>query len=225
MASSATRPTFAFFTLSTPSPPLQRLPIKPHPTFLKPLHRPKTLTTTAPIKSIDVSKEDKQEQPISSEEEEPEKKFDNRRLEEKFAVVNTGIYECRSCGYKYDEATGDPSYPIPPGLPFDGLPDDWRCPTCGASQSFFESKSMEIAGFAQNQQFGLGGPGGLIPVAVPISAACRTMSSTEAFSVLTCPMWVHPALQTSRDHLQKSYEHPQCFFWTSHLHSKILSKV
>lgn len=72
-------------------------------------------------------------------------------------MLNTGIYECRSCGYKYDEAVGDPSYPIPPGLSFEKLPEDWRCPTCGASQSFFESKSVEIAGFAQNQQFGLGG--------------------------------------------------------------------
>ncbi|KAL0462703.1 UNVERIFIED_CONTAM: Rubredoxin-2 [Sesamum latifolium] len=115
------------------------------------------------IKSIDVSKEDKQEQPVAPQAEEPEpepeleNKLDKRRLEEKFAVVNTGVYECRSCGYKYDQAAGDPSYPIPPGLPFVKLPDDWRCPTCGASQNFFESKSMEIAGFAQNQQFGLGG--------------------------------------------------------------------
>ncbi|KAK6127573.1 hypothetical protein DH2020_038691 [Rehmannia glutinosa] len=153
------RPSFTFFTLSAPSPPPpppQRLPTKTHLTFLKPLQTPKTLTAITPIKSIDVSNE---EQPISSEEEaeEPENKIDKRRLEEKFAVVNTGIYECRSCGYKYDEASGDPSYPIPPGLPFEKLPEDWRCPTCGASQSFFQSKSMEIAGFAQNQQFGLGG--------------------------------------------------------------------
>ncbi|CAF2268822.1 hypothetical protein HID58_014512 [Brassica napus] len=80
-----------------------------------------------------------------------------RREEEKFAVLNTGIYECRSCGYKYDESAGDPSYPIPPGFQFDKLPEDWRCPTCGAAQSFFESKMVEIAGFAQNQQYGLGG--------------------------------------------------------------------
>ncbi|KAI4301888.1 hypothetical protein L6164_035125 [Bauhinia variegata] len=118
------------------------------------------------VKSIDVSKEDKptSEQPDSasstssspSEDQESET-MDKRRLEEKFAVLNTGIYECRSCGYKYDEAVGDPSYPIPPGFQFEKLPDDWRCPTCGAAKSFFESKSVEIAGFAQNQQFGLGG--------------------------------------------------------------------
>ncbi|PIN08317.1 hypothetical protein CDL12_19110 [Handroanthus impetiginosus] len=156
MATSIARPALTFFTLPTPSS--QKPFLNSHPAFLKPLHRPRTFTS---IKSIDVSKEDqsvsKEEQPVSSEKEEPEKKFDKRRLEEKFAVVNTGIYECRSCGYKYDEATGDPSYPIPPGLPFERLPEDWRCPTCGASQSFFENKSMEIAGFAQNQQFGFGG--------------------------------------------------------------------
>ena len=72
-------------------------------------------------------------------------------------VLNTGIYKFRSCGHKYDEAVGDPSYPIPPGLQFDKLPEDWRCPTCGAARSFFQSKSVEIAGFAENQKFGLGG--------------------------------------------------------------------
>ncbi|THU67009.1 hypothetical protein C4D60_Mb05t20160 [Musa balbisiana] len=117
------------------------------------------------VSSVDVSKEDK---PLSSQPDdtssspepsppEDEKKLDPRRLEERFAVLNTGIYECRSCGYRYNEAAGDPSYPIPPGFQFEKLPDDWRCPTCGAAKSFFESKSVEIAGFAQNQQFGLGG--------------------------------------------------------------------
>lgn len=155
-SSTTTRPSFTLFTISAPSPPppQPRLLLKPHPTFLAPLHRAKALS---PIKSIDVSKEDKQDQPAPSEDDAPESQFDARRLEEKFAVVNTGIYECRSCGYKYDESAGDPSYPIPPGLPFNKLPDDWRCPTCGASQSFFESKGVEVAGFAQNQQFGLGG--------------------------------------------------------------------
>ncbi|XP_057809335.1 uncharacterized protein LOC131023770 [Salvia miltiorrhiza] len=161
MCSSTTRPSFTLFTISAPCPPPPPPPLllfKPPTAFPTLLHRAKTLTS---IKSIDVSKEDKQDQdqdlPAPPEDEEPETNLGARRLEEKFAVVNTGIYECRSCGYKYNEAAGDPSYPVPPGLPFDKLPDDWRCPTCGASQSFFESKRMEIAGFEQNQQFGLGG--------------------------------------------------------------------
>ena len=147
-SSSNTRPSSS--TLFTPPPPPpppsppRLLFITPPTAFPKLLHRARIITS---IKSIDVSKE---------EDKEPETNLDARRFEEKFAVVNTGIYECRSCGYKYNETAGDPSYPIPPGLPFEKLPEDWRCPTCGASQSFFESKRMEIAGFEQNQQFGLG---------------------------------------------------------------------
>lgn len=118
--------------------------------------------------SVDVTKDDKPLEPLppaaaetestqQQEDEDGGPKLDPRRFEEKFAVLNTGVHECQSCGYRYDQAAGDPSYPVPPGLPFAQLPDDWRCPTCGAAQSFFESKSVEIAGFAQNQQFGLGG--------------------------------------------------------------------
>ncbi|XP_021817394.1 uncharacterized protein LOC110759617 [Prunus avium] len=179
MACATTRPTFSFHLSTSFS---QHSHPKPKTQFTNPtllpkipsislslthkLHKPNNLTTN----SIDVSKEDKptSDEPASppptsyiepepEQEEAAETTFDKRRLEEKFAVLNTGIYECRSCGYKYDEAVGDPSYPIPPGLQFDKLPEDWRCPTCGAAQSFFVSKSVEIAGFAQNQQFGLGG--------------------------------------------------------------------
>ncbi|KAL6593288.1 hypothetical protein ACP70R_049041 [Stipagrostis hirtigluma subsp. patula] len=154
------------------------------PPLLFQAHRaPVTAVTSSQhfaLHSVDVSKDDKPlEAPASERKEEaalagdgfaplPEEgaaeadgpKLDPRRLAEKFAVLNTGVYECRSCGYRtyrYDQAAGDPSYPVPPGLPFAQLPDDWRCPTCGAAQSFFESKSVEIAGFAENQQLGLGG--------------------------------------------------------------------
>lgn len=111
--------------------------------------------TTPPISQddptpLEVSQQHEQEQ-------EELASFNKRRAEEKFAVLNTGISECKSCGYLYDQAAGDPSYPIPPGFSFEKLPEDWRCPTCGAAKSFFENKSVEIAGFAENQQFGLGG--------------------------------------------------------------------
>jgi rubredoxin len=80
-----------------------------------------------------------------------------RGLEERFAVLNTGRHECRSCGHIYDETKGDMLYPVAAGTAFQSLPDDWRCPTCGAAKTYFSSKSIEVAGFAQNQQFGLGG--------------------------------------------------------------------
>ncbi|KAL2635850.1 hypothetical protein R1flu_007329 [Riccia fluitans] len=88
---------------------------------------------------------------------EPEVANPRKGLEERYAVKDLGKYECRSCGYVYDTSKGDPNYPVPAGIEFAGLPEDWRCPTCGAAKTFFSSKSVEIAGFAQNQQFGLGG--------------------------------------------------------------------
>ncbi|CAN0920507.1 rub [Linum grandiflorum] len=174
MAASAatTRPTFSFHLISQQLVSSHSLPRTrfhfsiPQPSIS--LCNPQRTTHFA-LSSIDVSKEDKPptpdaqiSEPVALQDEESselesEQQFDKRRLEEKFAVLNTGVYECRSCGYKYDEAVGDASYPVPPGLPFDKLPEDWRCPTCGAAQSFFQSKSVEIAGFAQNQQYGLGG--------------------------------------------------------------------
>jgi rubredoxin len=35
------------------------------------------------------------------------------------------------CGYLYDPAVGDPEFDLPPGIPFEDLPDDWECPECG----------------------------------------------------------------------------------------------
>jgi len=47
-------------------------------------------------------------------------------------------WECIVCGYIYDPAQGDPDAGIPPGTPFEELPDDWVCPDCGAGKDMFE---------------------------------------------------------------------------------------
>lgn len=47
-------------------------------------------------------------------------------------------YECSVCGYVYDPEMGDPENNVPPGTPFDKLPDDWQCPVCGASKEEFQ---------------------------------------------------------------------------------------
>jgi len=47
-------------------------------------------------------------------------------------------YTCIVCNYVYDPETGDPVSGIPPGTPFEELPDDWVCPDCGADKEFFE---------------------------------------------------------------------------------------
>ncbi|MFW6022812.1 MAG: rubredoxin [Halanaerobiaceae bacterium] len=38
-------------------------------------------------------------------------------------------YKCTVCDYTYKSERGDKVHNIPPGTPFDDLPDGWRCPT------------------------------------------------------------------------------------------------
>ena len=47
-------------------------------------------------------------------------------------------WECIVCGYIYDPAKGDPDGGVPPGTPFERLPDDWTCPECGVEKEMFE---------------------------------------------------------------------------------------
>ena len=44
---------------------------------------------------------------------------------------------CELCGYVYDPESGDPDSGIKPGVPFDGLPEEWVCPVCGAGKDQF----------------------------------------------------------------------------------------
>lgn len=46
-------------------------------------------------------------------------------------------WRCQVCGYIYDPEEGNPP-DIPPGIEFEGLPEDWVCPMCGADKSYFE---------------------------------------------------------------------------------------
>ena len=57
---------------------------------------------------------------------------------EKETATKMAKYKCTVCGYVYDPELGDPDGNIKPGTPFEGLPDDWVCPVCGASKSEFE---------------------------------------------------------------------------------------
>ena len=46
-------------------------------------------------------------------------------------------YRCNVCGYVYDPSLGDPDFGVKPGTPFEGLPDGWKCPVCGAMKTRF----------------------------------------------------------------------------------------
>ena len=41
------------------------------------------------------------------------------------------------CKYTYDPEKGDPKQNIPPGTPFEELPDTWRCPRCKRKKEKF----------------------------------------------------------------------------------------
>jgi rubredoxin len=52
-------------------------------------------------------------------------------------TVATELWVCQSCGLVYDPAERDPDGGIPPGTPFDAIPDSWVCPVCGARKTDF----------------------------------------------------------------------------------------
>ncbi|HIJ59272.1 MAG TPA: rubredoxin [Nitrospirae bacterium] len=50
------------------------------------------------------------------------------------------MWQCQgsNCGYIYSPEKGDKKGKIPAGTKFEELPDDWKCPVCGASKKFFK---------------------------------------------------------------------------------------
>lgn len=50
-------------------------------------------------------------------------------------------FTCGVCGFQYDPEEGDPTVGIPPGTPFEDLPDDYRCPICNAGKEYFRKNS------------------------------------------------------------------------------------
>jgi rubredoxin len=50
------------------------------------------------------------------------------------------MYQCQmvNCGYIYTPDKGDRKGKIKKGTAFKDLPDDWRCPVCGASKAAFK---------------------------------------------------------------------------------------
>jgi rubredoxin len=49
------------------------------------------------------------------------------------------MFQCQSvnCGYFYDPDKGDRKGKIPKGTSFADLPEEWKCPICGAGKKNF----------------------------------------------------------------------------------------
>lgn len=50
---------------------------------------------------------------------------------------------CADCGFVYDEAAGRPQDGIAPGTRWADVPEDWRCPDCGAAKAQFDMVEIE----------------------------------------------------------------------------------
>lgn len=47
-------------------------------------------------------------------------------------------WQCRACGYLYDEADGAPEEGLAPGTRWADIPPDWLCPLCGTPKRDFD---------------------------------------------------------------------------------------
>ncbi|SDN91256.1 Rubredoxin [Desulfonauticus submarinus] len=49
------------------------------------------------------------------------------------------MWQCQvsNCGYIYNPDKGDRKAKIPKGTAFEDLPEDWKCPVCGATKKSF----------------------------------------------------------------------------------------
>lgn len=93
------------------------------------------------------------EEPVEAKDELPEltekeKEIARLRAAETFMVKETGIFECRSCGFEYREEQQ--------GTAFAQLPSSWRCPQCLSQKGLFTPRTTTIAGFRENQEYGFG---------------------------------------------------------------------
>mmetsp|Transcript_50412 Transcript_50412/g.131206 ORF Transcript_50412/g.131206 Transcript_50412/m.131206 type:complete len:192 (-) Transcript_50412:352-927(-) len=83
-----------------------------------------------------------------------EKEIARLRAAEKFIQKETGNAKCTTCNYIYKWEEGASG--VPKKTPFELIPDSWACPNCKSPKAFFEPETIEIAGFADNQAYGLG---------------------------------------------------------------------
>lgn len=47
-------------------------------------------------------------------------------------------FQCKVCGFIYDESIGDPEHGIEAGTRWEEIPASWSCPECGVVKDDFE---------------------------------------------------------------------------------------
>jgi rubredoxin len=76
----------------------------------------------------------------------PEKETVIEETEPAKAVAGAPIsFQCTNCLTVYSSKWGDSASGIPPGVPFEDLPDTYRCHVCGSEKGHFEpAKHVDI---------------------------------------------------------------------------------
>lgn len=59
-------------------------------------------------------------------------------------VTSGGRWVCSHCGWLYKPEVGDPEHGVPPGTPFEDIPNDWVCPRCGKGVEWFDPKKTSL---------------------------------------------------------------------------------
>lgn len=117
--------------------------------------------TIAPVAAAEGGEEDEAE-PLDAATKlalEKQRRADELRAQEVFMERSTGVHRCGNCDWEYSPEKGDSFLiggMIKPGVAFDELPSNWRCPTCRASKDSFREVVETIPGFEVNQGYGFG---------------------------------------------------------------------
>ena len=64
------------------------------------------------------------------------------------------MWQCQTtnCGYVYDPDRGDRKGKVPKGTHFEDLPEEWKCPVCGAGKKMFRPLAGPGSVAAEAQQ-------------------------------------------------------------------------
>jgi len=104
-------------------------------------------------------------------------------------------WKCRKCSYIYDPRVGDPDGGIPPGTPFERIPDSWRCPVCGATKADFYSLGSPQPAARSAPQPPAAAAESRLPLARPATAAAPTRAGPPSPGVLTGTGWTVGSLK------------------------------
>jgi len=90
------------------------------------------------------------------------------------------MYQCQTvnCGYIYDPDRGDRKGKIKKGTSFADIPDDWRCPVCGATKAAFRP---------------LAGPGSVMEENATLKKSEKGESTMKKYRCLVCGYEYDPA--------------------------------